>query len=415
MKKECKAKIVARALGSLLVGTILLTTIMAHTPALAQLSNYNPQGLKATTLEEVLVLPDEEIDLATAIMVLYKEWDASFDVKESLEEIAKMVLELKVLIDSEDNPERIVGLINYYLFDEMSYSIPDRSSRSGLMMLEKKALPQVIKNKKGDCLGLSLLYLVLTECLGLPFYGVIVPNHFFVRYDDGKKKINVETTRKGKTYEDSYYEKKYKLHPTYRKCDFYLRNLSKKEVVGVFLSSLGAAYIDRGMYDEAIVELEKAIEMNPSYEEAYTNLGVAYAGKGMYDEAISEYNKAIEIDPSDASAHCNLGAVYSHKGMHDEAIVELRKAIEINPSDAVAYTNLGVIYGRKAMYDDGITAHKKAIEINPNFAQAHSNLGAAYYKKGEYNLAIKHYDRAVELGYRVRPKLLELLKPYRER
>ncbi len=75
MKKKCKAKVVARALGSLLVGTILLTTIMAHTPALAQLSNYNPQGLETTTLEEVLALPDEDIDLATAIMILYKEWD----------------------------------------------------------------------------------------------------------------------------------------------------------------------------------------------------------------------------------------------------------------------------------------------------------------------------------------------------
>ncbi len=75
MKKRYKTKIAVEVLGNLLLGVVLLTTILVYTPALAQLSNYNPQGLKAYTLEEVLALRDEEIDLATAIMILYREWD----------------------------------------------------------------------------------------------------------------------------------------------------------------------------------------------------------------------------------------------------------------------------------------------------------------------------------------------------
>jgi len=147
MKKKCKAKVVARALGSLLVGTILLTTIMAHTPALAQLSNYNPQGLEATTLEEVLALPDEEIDLATAIMILYKEWDASFDVAGSLEEIDRMALELEARISPEDNPERIVSLINQYLFEENTYSSLDPTDSHYMKTVEYSALPRGDRNE----------------------------------------------------------------------------------------------------------------------------------------------------------------------------------------------------------------------------------------------------------------------------
>jgi len=75
MKRKCKAKVMTEVLGSLLLGVILLATILAYAPAFAQLSNYNPQGLKAGTLEEVLALRDEKIDLATAIMILYREWD----------------------------------------------------------------------------------------------------------------------------------------------------------------------------------------------------------------------------------------------------------------------------------------------------------------------------------------------------
>ncbi|GAI13624.1 unnamed protein product, partial [marine sediment metagenome] len=127
MKKKCKAKAVVEVLGGLLLGVVLLTTILAYTPVLAQLRDYDPQGLKVTTLEEVLALPDEEIDLATAIMILYKEWDVTFDVAGPLEEIDRMALELELRISPEDNPERVVSLINQYLFEENTYSGADPS------------------------------------------------------------------------------------------------------------------------------------------------------------------------------------------------------------------------------------------------------------------------------------------------
>ena len=199
MEKRYKTKIAVEVLGNVLVGVVLLTTILVYTPALAQLSDYNPQGLKATTLEEVLALPDEEIDLATAIMILYKEWDPSFDVTGSLEEIDRMALELEARINPGDNPERIVSLINRYLFEESAYT--GLADPGYMRKLEYSALPCVIENKKGHCLGLSLLYLALAERLGLPIYGVAAPGHTFVRYDNGETRINIETTEKGKEYE----------------------------------------------------------------------------------------------------------------------------------------------------------------------------------------------------------------------
>jgi len=397
MKKKCRAKIMVKVLGSLLTVVTILTVTLVYAPALAQLSNYNPQGLKATTLEEVLVLPDEEIDLATAILILSKEWDASFDIKKSLEEINRMALDVKVLINTEDDPERVVSLINHYLFEKKSYACADYSSRSGLAVVERKALPQVIKNKKGDCVGLSLLYLVLTERLELPFYGVVVPRHFFVRYDNGEKRINIEATREGKEWDDREYEKQYG-YPTYRKYDFYLRNLSKKEVIGVFLSNLGAAYIDEVMYDEAIIHLKKAMEINPNDGAAQRILGTAYAHKGMYDEAITHYRKTIEINPNDDKAYCNFGIAYHNKGMYDEAIVELITAIEINHELAEAYYNLGIVYAHKGMYDEAIVKYKKAIEINPNDDSAHCNLGTVYIYKTMYDEAIVEFITAMEMN-----------------
>ncbi len=404
MKKKCRAKAMVELFGSLLVGVIILTMAIAYAPALAELSNYNPQGLQATTLEQILVLPDEEIDLATAILILSKEWDASLNIKESLEEINKMALEVRVLIDTEDDPERIVALINHYLFENKSYAYVDYPSRSGFSVLEQKALPQVIKNKKGDCVGLSLIYLALTERLKLPFYGVAAPGHLFVRYDNGEKKINIETTDKGKEYEDSYYEKEYELSPTNRKYNFYLRNLSKKETVGAFLTNLGIAYYDKGMYDEAIVQHKKAIEMNPNNSDAYINLGVVYADKGMYDEAMVELTTAIEIHPNSPEAYTNLGVIYKRKGMYDDAVTMHRKAIEIKSDFAQAYYNLGIAYYDKGMYDEAIVEFVAAIEINSDFAEAHRYLGIVddavveHRKAMMYDEAIVQYKKAISIN-----------------
>ncbi len=401
MKKRHRARTVMEVLGGLLLGLALLTTTLAYTPTLAQLRDYNPQGLEATTLEEVLALPDDEIDLATAIMILYKEWDPSFDATGSLEEIERMAVELKVQISSEDNPEIIVSLINQYLFEESGYS----SSRLNpadpdyMKALENSALPSVIENKKGNCLGVSLLYLALAERLALPFYGVTAPRHVFVRYDDGRKRINVETTGKGKGYEDSFYEKEFMLHSTYRGYNFYLKNLFKREVIGVFLNNLGGTYGTKGVHDKAIAELRRSIEINPNDPEAHYNLGVVYQEKGMPDEAIAELKRAIETNPHYARAYNNLGVIYGTKGMPDEEIAEYKKAIEIDSNLAEAHTNLGAAYVEKGMYNEGITEHRRALEIDPNNAKAHYNLGVAYGEKATmFDEAIVEYKRALVIS-----------------
>ena len=413
MQKKCRGGIAVEVLGSLLLGLILLTTILARAPALAELSNYNPEGLKATTLEEVLALPDEEIDLATAILILCREWDPSFDVTRSLEEIDRMALALEMRISLEDSPERIVSLINRYLFEESAYT--GLADPSYMRKLEYSALPRVIENKKGNCLGLSLLYLALAERLGLPFYAVAVPKHIFIRYDDGKKRINIETTDKGRAYEDSDYEEKFMLHPTYRNYNFYLRNFVKREAIGLFLNNLGGTYYEKGMYDQAISRHKKAIEINPNDPEAHYGLGLTYWHKGMHHEAIAELKEAIKINPNYAEAHFALGIAYDRKEMLDNAIAEYKKAIAVNPNYAEAHYNLGETYSRKGMLVEAIAEYEKVLEINPNDAKAHNNLAVLYYFNGEYSLAIEHCDKVIELGYKVHPQFLEDLKPYRQK
>ncbi|KAB2833450.1 MAG: tetratricopeptide repeat protein [Candidatus Brocadia sp.] len=65
--------------------------------------------------------------------------------------------------------------------------------------------------------------------------------------------------------------------------------------------------------------------------EVYNEIGDLYLRKGMYDEAIEEYKKAIEVDPNCVIAHFNLSIVYDKKGMKNEADQEYATYKRLKP------------------------------------------------------------------------------------
>ena len=60
--------------------------------------------------------------------------------------------------------------------------------------------------------------------------------------------------------------------------------------------------------------------MQPDNAGAYNNRGNAYDEKGDFDAAIQDYNKAIELQPDYAGAYNNRGNAYDEKGDFDAAI-----------------------------------------------------------------------------------------------
>ncbi len=74
----------------------------------------------------------------------------------------------------------------------------------------------------------------------------------------------------------------------------------------------------------------------------YNDRGFAFYEKGQYDQAIADYDKAIEINPKLAMAYNNRGLVFDGTGQFDRAIADYNKAIEINPEFSIAYNNRGL-------------------------------------------------------------------------
>ena len=149
-------------------------------------------------------------------------------------------------------------------------------------------------------------------------------------------------------------------------------------------------------YEEAIEAYEKAIEINPKYNDAWFNKGFDLGKLKRYEEAIEAYEKAIEINPKDNDAWYNKGFRLARLKRYEEAIEAYEKAIEINPKDDKAWLNKGFCLGKLRRYEEAIEVSEKAIEINPKEALGYSNIGELFFKLGNLEDASKNAKNALK-------------------
>ncbi len=161
---------------------------------------------------------------------------------------------------------------------------------------------------------------------------------------------------------------------------------------------LGVALRQKGDVDKAVIEYQKALEIDPDSAETCYDLGNALAEEGKMDEAIIQFQKARAIDPAYADPYDDLGNALIQKGQVDEAIIDYQKALAINPNNAQACYHLGNALLQKGQADKAIIQYQKALAIDPNYAQACNNLGNALIQKGQVDEAIIQYQRALAIN-----------------
>jgi tetratricopeptide (TPR) repeat protein len=180
---------------------------------------------------------------------------------------------------------------------------------------------EVVLHEQGSCLGVSLLFLLLARRVDAPLYGVLLPGHFFVRYDDGSARINIEPNRGGYRYQDSAYRVKYRLdsYPWYD-----MANLSDREVIAVTRFNLANILRKRGRLSEAAAQYARVVAVMPQYAPAYGNYALTCAAQGRHDTAQRLLRRVVALRPGLAKGYVNLGAHLLERTRYREALAVYR-------------------------------------------------------------------------------------------
>jgi len=173
--------------------------------------------------------------------------------------------------------------------------------------------------------------------------------------------------------------------------DYNIKSVVKLTVEAQNKIDLGLIYYQEGDLRNAKNLFEDTLKVYPTNFDALYYLAIVNYQMENYDEAFLNIKKALSKNPINADANNVFGNILMVTGQLDEAIIYYQKAIQINPNFADAYNNLGMVYKQNAQLDDAINYFQKALEINPNFAEAHMNLALALLLSGQLKRGWEEY------------------------
>ncbi len=151
---------------------------------------------------------------------------------------------------------------------------------------------------------------------------------------------------------------------------------------------LGAAYIQKGMFEQATREIQKAIELRPWIKDAHYNLGLLFAGRGDLQRGIEELKRELELYPDAYLSHFHLARFYDQSGEHEQKLRHLLEVIELKDDFAVVYLMLGKTYlDLNRNLDEAIEHTRRGLELDPNAefaAFGHFVLADLYERTGQH-------------------------------
>lgn len=191
----------------------------------------------------------------------------------------------------------------------------------------------------------------------------------------------------------------------------------------------------------ALELLEKAIQMDPNYAQAYSALSACYVYLGalgqmpskiaypkskeyalialkmddcmpdshlalamvnffnwQWDESYKSFLKALELNPSNAEAHHYFSYYMMAIGNIKKALFEAEKAHELDPLSVVINSSLADMYMNANMLESAVEQYNRTLEIEPTFRAALNGLGWTYYLLGDNDKALQTFKKSQMLA-----------------
>jgi hypothetical protein len=157
-------------------------------------------------------------------------------------------------------------------------------------------------------------------------------------------------------------------------------------------------------------DLTRAVEIHPTYRNAFLLRGNAELLLKNYDAAIADYDYVLDLDGGYQPARDNMlraltaagRAAGEERGDLNAAFTYLKRAEQLAPNDYETLRLLGVASGVSGQLAGAVDYFRRASEIQPDNADALWNYGTALYQNGQQELAEEFFTRAEALNPNIR-------------
>lgn len=135
-------------------------------------------------------------------------------------------------------------------------------------------------------------------------------------------------------------------------------------------------------------DFQRAIQVNPNYPTAHHWYAIYLLSKGRFDEALVEIDRALELDPFSLIIRSDRGWILYTARRYDEAISQLRQVLEMEPAFPATYF-LVLAYAQKGMYKEARDEIERAIKPGNKSSTYLSLLGYVHALANQKREAFK--------------------------
>ena len=246
---------------------------------------------------------------------------------EGCPELEAFVARGRKIVAGSDGAADTIDRLNAYFFQAEGFQATHDLSSSDHL------LPgPVLAGKKGYCVGLAAIYLILARELNLPIHAVAAPQHVFLRWDDGSFRRNIELFQEGRPAPDKEYTDNQRIPQESIDDGVFLVNLTDKQFLGFIYQNLGVLGSQQGKFEESGKDYARAIHSNPKLAAAFYNRGNDELKQKDYRKAVRDYTKSLELYPTDAWALWNRGLAWEGLGEGEQGRKDKSQARELDPT-----------------------------------------------------------------------------------
>jgi len=166
---------------------------------------------------------------------------------------------------------------------------------------------------------------------------------------------------------------------------------------GMYLTSLGLAYLRKKLPEDAAAHLLKAANLLPRVLEPRLYLSRALGQMGRWGQAVDVLAASIATFPDRPEIWAAKGNAERALLRHTDAEQSLRAALKLSPRDSDILNNLGVVVRALNRPEEAVALYSQALAIAPERALTHANLGNVLAHLGRNVMAEKHLRQAVDL------------------
>lgn len=164
----------------------------------------------------------------------------------------------------------------------------------------------------------------------------------------------------------------------------------------VALEHLAKLYKKGGNLEESLNACSRLVTVSPT-PEVYILRALAYESLGKVNEAVADLNSAIELERDNAASWSERGSFYARNERYAEALSDLTRALELDPQDIQAYSSRALVYRKTERYVQAIDDYTVEMKLSEPSIRSLSFRGYCAAKLDRFEDAISDFTEVLSM------------------